>query len=69
MCKFILDEIRKGFNFRSSDTPDETIRRIHALEKDDAISHDKLKAEYNKVRYGDKQPSDETVNELKQIYL
>lgn len=67
--KLVSDKIRGGFNFKSSDTPDETINRINALEKDSTISHDTLKTEYTKVRYGEKEPSDETVKELKQVYI
>lgn len=67
--KLVSDSIRKGLDFSPMDTPYETVSRIHALEKDDLVSHDRIITEYNKVRYGEKEPTDETVNELKHIYI
>ncbi len=68
-ARFVSDNIKKGLNFRYSDTPDETVEHIHAMEKDIDVSHDSIRTEYNKVRYGEKEPTDETVNELKKVYL
>ncbi|MDD4297307.1 MAG: hypothetical protein PHC69_10205 [Ruminiclostridium sp.] len=67
--RFVSDNIKKGLNFSPSDTPDETVKRIHSMEKDSSISHEKIRTEYNKVRYGEKAPTDDTVNELKQKYI
>jgi hypothetical protein len=111
-ARFVSDNIRKGFNFRPSETPNETVSRINALKNNNAsrinafekktdgranilkkdatgrihsfekdkvsqihaseketLDHECLRTEYNKVRYGGKEPSDEIVYELKQIYL
>jgi len=68
-AKFVSDNIRKGLSFSQSDTPDETVKHIHAMEKDSSVSHEKMRTEYNMVRYGEKIPSDNTVNELKQKYI
>ncbi len=67
--RFVSDNIKKGLNFSPSDTPDETVKRIHSMEKDSSISHERIRTEYNMVRYGEKVPSDDTVNELKQKYI
>lgn len=70
-AKFVSDNIRKGFSFRQSDTPNETVSRINALHPltNETLDHEGIRTEYNKVRYGGKEPSDEKVNELKQIYV
>ncbi|MDD4666324.1 MAG: hypothetical protein PHC81_07300, partial [Clostridia bacterium] len=67
--RFVSDNIKKGLNFSPSDTPDETVKRINSMEKDSSISHERIRTEYNMVRYGEKVPSDDTVNELKQKYI
>lgn len=67
--KFVTDNIRRGLNFSSADTPAETIKRIAAMNKQDIKAHEKIKNAYNSARYSDEMPGDETVNELKNAYL
>lgn len=67
--KFVTDNIRRGLNFSSADTPAETIKRIAAMNKQDIKAHEKIKNAYNSARYSDDMPGDETVNELKNAYL
>lgn len=67
--KFVLDSIRKGFRFRLSDTPSETVERINGEIKGSRGKHQLMKDAYNQVCYGKKEISDETVGILKDRYL
>jgi hypothetical protein len=66
--KFVLDHVRKGFQFTPSETSDETIGRIQNSEKDEAGDHNLLRSAYRQARYGKKPVEDETVSALKDIY-
>ncbi|HEY8499988.1 MAG TPA: hypothetical protein VIL89_05160 [Clostridia bacterium] len=67
--KFVTDNIHRGFNFSCTDTPSETIKRIAGMNKQDEKAHEKIKSAYNSARYSSVMPGDETVNELKSVYL
>jgi hypothetical protein len=67
--KFVLDNIRRGFRFRVSDTPSETVGRISGEMKGREKDHALINESYNQVRYGKKEISDDTVNKLKDKYL
>jgi len=67
--KFVTENIRRGFNYSCTDTPAETIRRIAERNKQDIKVHEKIKNAYNCARYSGEMPCDETVNELKTMYL
>jgi hypothetical protein len=68
-AKFVTDNIRKGFNFSCTDTPAETIKRIADRNKQDIKIHEKIKSAYNSARYSSIIPGDETVSDLKSMYL
>lgn len=67
--RFVLDSIQKGFQFRVSDTPLETVERISREIKGDNSDHSLLSETYDQARYGNKEISDETVMKLKDRYL
>jgi hypothetical protein len=67
--RFVLDNIKRGFRFKVSDTPSETVRRITWEVKSADKDHSLLNEAYNNVRYGKKEISDETVRILKDKYL
>ncbi|HHW23051.1 MAG TPA: DUF4129 domain-containing protein [Clostridiaceae bacterium] len=67
--RFVLDNIKRGFRFKVSDTPSETVRRISGEMKSSNENHSLLDEAYNSVRYGQKEVSDETVRALKDQYL
>lgn len=67
--RFVLDHIRRGFNFSQADTPDETIGKIQNNEKEKTTDHSVLKNAYQQTRYGNKEVDDETVKSLKDAYL
>lgn len=66
--RFVLDSIRRGFNFIPSETPDETIRRIQSGERGDKCDHDTLRNAYHQARYAAVEIDDETVKVLKDAY-
>lgn len=67
--KFVTENIRRGFNFSCTETPAETIKRIAERNKQDIKVHEKIKSAYNSARYSCATPCDDTVNELKNMYL
>jgi hypothetical protein len=67
--KFVLDNIKRGFHFRITDTPSETVERITGEMKGSEKDHSLINEAYNQVRYGKKEVSDETVKILKDKYL
>lgn len=67
--KFILNHIRRGFQYSPADTPDETVNRIRDMEKQDTTEHEDIRSAYTLVRYGQKEIQDETVKVLKETYL
>jgi hypothetical protein len=68
-ARFVLDRVRKGFNFNQSETPSETIDRIQGSGKDEKADHDSLRNAYQQARYGNTGADDETVKALKDAYL
>lgn len=68
-ARFVLAHVRRGFTFSQADTPDETIGRIRACEKDKNADHSILRNAYQQTRYGNKEVDDDTVKTLKDVYL
>lgn len=66
--KFVMDRIKRGFRYTPSNTPCETVNRIHQMEKGEK-QHTSILHAYNKVRYGEKEIDQDTVNALKDMYL
>lgn len=66
--RFVLESIRRGFRFMSSETADETIRRIQSWEKGEKGDHSTLRNAYHLARYGRAEIDDETVKTLKDAY-
>lgn len=67
--KFVLDSVKKGFRFRLSDTPSETVERINGEIKGGQENHQLINESYNQAYYGNKETSDETVRILRDRYL
>lgn len=67
--KFVLNNIKKGYKFNSSDTPSETVERIIKEVDEREENHELINEAYNSVRYGIFEIGDDTVRILKDKYL